>query len=372
MGNHEQKLGIITTPFLLEAGIPPCLNLFGILSSISSEVYMITGGVRFNLPNPDRLRYVNTNSNIKHWNLKYIYSLIKIQYYMIKLRKDVDVWFIFIGELPLLVPILTGRLLNKKIIFITSSSLEDAKHLAPNIPTKIFLNICSIIDLYLATKIIAYSEDLIGRKDLMKYREKILFASEHFLDFEIFKPKKSLRERTIIIGYVGRLNKEKGIMNFIEAIPLILKKIEVDKFFICGEGRLKKDAERYIAEYDLIEKVKFMGWVPHLELADYLNDMKLIVIPSYTEGLPNIMLEAMACGTPVLAMPVGRIPDLIEDGKTGFLLKDNTPQCIAEKVQASIENVDITKITQNAVDLVKRDFSFKIVREKWIGILDVL
>ena len=74
------------------------------------------------------------------------------------------------------------------------------------------------------------------------------------------------------------------------------------------------------------KNVTLVGWISHDELPSYLNMLKLLVVPSYTEGLPNIVIEAMSCGTPVLATPVGGVPDLIEDGITGFILEDNFPE----------------------------------------------
>ena len=87
---------------------------------------------------------------------------------------------------------------------------------------------------------------------------------------------------------------------------------------------------------NLNNKVELTGWIPHDELPDYSNMLKLIVLPSYTEGLPNIMLEVMACGTPVLATPVGAIPDVINDGENRFLMENNSQECIAENVITSI------------------------------------
>jgi hypothetical protein len=74
-----------------------------------------------------------------------------------------------------------------------------------------------------------------------------------------------------------------------------------------------------------------------------------MVIPSFTEGLPNIMLEAMACGTPVLATPVGAISDIIRDSETGFIMENNSPKCIIENVNRVI----------GSSELETKEFDFK-------------
>jgi len=103
-----------------------------------------------------------------------------------------------------------------------------------------------------------------------------------------------------------------------------------------------------------------------------LNELKLVVLPSFTEGLPNIMLEAMACGTPVLATSVGAISDVIKDGETGFIMENNSPEHIARNVIRILEQPDLDKIVENARALVEQEFTYKAVVKRYKKILSEL
>jgi glycosyltransferase involved in cell wall biosynthesis len=119
------------------------------------------------------------------------------------------------------------------------------------------------------------------------------------------------------------------------------------------------------------DNVIFTGYLPHRKVADYLNEMKLLVLPSYSEGLPHVVLEAMACGTPVLATPVGAIPDIIKDGETGFLLKSNDPNHIAERVVELLNKTELLeRVSVNAYNFVRTNFSFEKTLESWKKIID--
>jgi glycosyltransferase involved in cell wall biosynthesis len=225
------------------------------------------------------------------------------------------------------------------------------------------------INSFFSNTIIVYSERLIKEYDLEKHRNKIVVAPRHFLDFNRFNVEKPLSERDDLVGYIGRLCEERGALEFARAIPKVLEERGEVTFLIGGDGHLRNSIEKYIGKKRLNHKIKVSGWIPHERLPTYLNELKLIVLPSITEGLPNIMLEAMACGTPVLATAVGGIPDIILNGHTGFLMKENSPHCIAENVIRTLGNPSLERIAKNARVLVEREFTYEACIERYRRVL---
>ena len=81
------------------------------------------------------------------------------------------------------------------------------------------------------------------------------------------------------------------------------------------------------------------------------------------------MFESMACKTPVLAAPVGSVSDVIEDGKTGFLLENNSPACIARSILRAISSPDLERISQDGYDYVRENYTYARALEAWRKIL---
>ena len=163
---------------------------------------------------------------------------------------------------------------------------------------------------------------------------------------------------------MGRLSREKGVLELAKAIPLILAKKDDVKFLIVGDGPLMTDMKRELEEVGCIDKVEFVGWIPHEQIPDYLNKMKVHILPSYIEAFGGAGLEAMACGTISITNSVGGIPDIITDGETGFLLKDNQPQTIADKVLEIWVHPELDEIQRNAEEFVEKTFSYEKAMER--------
>ena len=115
------------------------------------------------------------------------------------------------------------------------------------------------------------------------------------------------------------------------------------------------------------DRVELTG---HNELPDNLNELKLLVFPSYSEGLPNIVSESMACGTPVLATPVGGVPDIVKYEETGFIMKNNSPECIARNVIRTLNNSDLNIIVENARKLIEEEYTYEVTVKRYRKMLE--
>jgi glycosyltransferase involved in cell wall biosynthesis len=369
---ERPNIGIVTFP-VSEAGVIPLSNLVDIVNSLTSDLYLITGNTGYNFFKSRQTIHTlgvrhTPGSNRVTRILKYISTQLLISYKVASVSRNVGLLIFFIGGPSLLLPMLTAKLLRKRVVMALAGSDVQSIKAESSILT-LPISFMVRLNLALSDSIILYGENLVGAYGLGKYRRKIFIAPKHFIDFNKFKVEKPLEKRDSVVGYIGRLSQEKGILNFMEAAVKVLEKEAGIAVLIGGDGQLRTRVEQYLSEHKLNSKVKFAGWIPHDELPKYLNELKLLVLPSYTEGLPNIVLEAMACGTPVLATPVGAIPDIIKDGETGFIMENNSPECIAANIVRAMNHPDLEKIARNARALVEREFTFEKAVERYRSIL---
>jgi glycosyltransferase involved in cell wall biosynthesis len=379
MNKHKPNIGILTFP-VSRSGVIPLSNLISIILDNSYKVYLITGNEGYDrFKNNNKVQgcygvnHKSGNSGISRVT-KYLVTQLKIAYGLLKLNRKVDTWLFFIGADGLIIPMLLAKLYRKNVVFIRAGSslesLSDTRDKGFRKPVSWITK----INLYLSDRIVVYSSIFIKHWNLEKHNEKLIVCSEHFININDFKVTKGINERQKIVGYIGRLSDEKGVFNFIEAIPLIIKSNIKLNVIIGGDGTLRPKIETYLNEKNLNKTVKQIGWIPHDKLPRYLNELKLLVLPSYTEGLPNIMLEAMACGTPVLATSVGAIPDVIRDGETGFILENNSPEFIAEYVFKILNMPDdkLEKVSEKARKIVEEEFTFNNTVERWGDVLQII
>jgi len=368
MAERQAKIGLVTT-FGADVGDTFLLNLVKILSSLSDKLYVLGPNTILRSSGSIHLYPIGykLGEGIFAQVMNQISFQLRMSYRLARLTGKVNLWVFFGGE-GLLLPMLMAKLFRGEVVLALAGYLEKEAEFRKNVLYKPF-SLLKRINCRLADRIVIYSQRFIKEWRLEGHKDKIVIAHEHFLDFSKFKEEKPLRARDSLVGYIGRLSEEKGILNFVEAIPKVLEREDNVKFLIGGDGQLRDGIEKYLAQANLNDKVKLPGWIPHDELPKYLNELKLLVLPSYTEGLPNIMLETMACGTPVLATPVGAIPDVIKDGETGFIMENNSPECIAKNVAKALHHPNLEQIAQNARALVEKEFTYEAAVEGYRRIL---
>ncbi len=342
------------------------LQLHPILRESNSVVYIISPYYAGNLDKNEDSREerpMRFSKGVVHRVTAYVYLQARIAAKILMSRKEVDVLIFHVGG-DLLLPMLTAKVLRKQIIILTSGSISAASRFSRQGFSHV-LEAAEKINLLLCDNVVAYTDSCVGCFDLERYAGKIIISNPYFVDVDQFQVKIDFRLRPHAIGYLGRLTEEKGVFNLARSLTLVKNKADRPMTIIVGDGALREDLEAFLKKNGLEDSVSFLGWREHDDLPSILNSLRLLILPSYTEGLPNAILEAMACGTPVLATSVGGIPDVIKDKETGFIMKDNSPECIAESIVRALQDPHLEDISRNSRELVAREYSFQGAVKRW-------
>lgn len=141
------------------------------------------------------------------------------------------------------------------------------------------------------------------------------------------------------ILFAGRLDKMKGVDVLLASIAELRARGVTCCCTIVGDGPSKKELEQRAAALALNGQVVFTG--PRPDIVSYLHQASAFVLPSHSEGMPNVILEAMACGLPIVATAVGGIPDIIQNGRNGLLIPPGDAAALAAALAALLNDADL-------------------------------
>ncbi|MBN2200416.1 glycosyltransferase [bacterium] len=139
-----------------------------------------------------------------------------------------------------------------------------------------------------------------------------------------------IRPRDVVVGMVGRLHPQKGQTYLIQAAPRIIHREPRVRFVLIGDGESRQELEAQVRNAGLEKRFLFLGF--RQDVHKILHAIDIFTLPSLYEGLPNVILEAMAAGKPVVATSVDGTKELIEHGKTGLLIPPGNPDRLAEAI----------------------------------------
>ncbi len=292
---------------------------------------------------------------------------------LIKNRKRFDLVHFHGASLPLFINYPLLRLMRKKVI---------AKVAAANIGTELgsikgryfgagnlVINCMRNID-----AIVAISEEI--KEGLFQdgFKQAQIVRIPNFIDIRVFKrlseEEKKIKKAQLLdnnrvcVVFSGRFIGRKGIDYLLRAWKVVSEKTD-SLLYLLGDGPLLKDMKELAGALSISEKVVFNGHVNNI--VDYLNAGDIFVLPSLQEGMPNSLLEAMACGMSVVATKIGGVEDVVEDGYNGLLVKPGDDQDLAMGILKLIQNSDMRKkLSDNAHKTILENYSLESVVPKYL------
>jgi glycosyltransferase involved in cell wall biosynthesis len=180
-----------------------------------------------------------------------------------------------------------------------------------------------------------------------------------------------LKSDTCIISTVARLTEQKGHCYLLPAIPEVVRMHPQAHFVFIGDGPLRPLLEKQCLDLGIRNHVHFLGF--RQDVVELLQSTDLFVLPSLYEGLPNVVLEAMACGLPVIATAVDGTPEAVVDGETGILVPSKDPEKLKQALLALIpDNNKRRTMGKNARHCVETDFSFDRQLSEFVALYEKL
>jgi polysaccharide biosynthesis protein VpsI len=165
--------------------------------------------------------------------------------------------------------------------------------------------------------------------------------------------------------FLGRLGERKGVHDLIEALPAVIKQVPDLKIILGGDG----DLERFRLQAEsagILSHVEFAGWIGSERKFQLLASSTAFVLPSYNEGFPVGIIEAMACGIPIVATTVGGIPDAITDELEGLLVEAGDIEALSKALIKILTDETLAQqLSAQAKQKYQQNFSCDAIMPLW-------
>ena len=289
-------------------------------------------------------------------------------------RREEDV-VLFFGATAYVFPMFVARAMGKTVIVEPRGDVPLSLQLQweKRLPLPLARLLAGVVSLFehlgylLANAIVTYTPSMADELGLAPYRKKLYTNGARYVDTAKFAPKTPFKDRPVSVGYLGRLDAEKGIPTLVEVAKHLPDNIQ---FHFIGDGDYREKVERELSEEIENGDVTLAGWVDHEKVADELNKLRLLLLSSEpTEGLPTAILESFACGTPVYATPVSGVPDVVQPGITGYLMTEQDPDTIVTTIERAMETGALVEMSDMCRQRAETEFSFEAAVERYREII---
>ncbi|WP_262176963.1 glycosyltransferase family 4 protein [Haloarcula laminariae] len=282
---------------------------------------------------------------------------------------------LFYGATSYLLPIVVARLLGKTVLVEPRGDVPLTLRLnwERRLPDRVARGLAGLVRLLeragfaVADGVVTYTPSMARQLGLHPEAPDVYPTGARYVRTDEFRVTRPYNERNRVVGFLGRIDEEKGIRELARVAAELPNDIT---FRFIGDGELREWLETELAGEIDAGRVELTGWVDHDEVPAQLNDLSLLVLPSQpTEGLPTTILEALACGTPVLASPVSGVPDVVRDGETGFLIESREVEWLRNYIVDILAREELADVSHWGRSLVTDEFSFEAACERYRQIL---
>jgi colanic acid/amylovoran biosynthesis glycosyltransferase len=178
---------------------------------------------------------------------------------------------------------------------------------------------------------------------------------------------------------ICRLVEKKGVRYAVQAVAKVIRRYPNLEYKIAGDGPLKIQLENLIKELNIQDNVKILGWKNQEEIVDLLKDTDILIAPSITgtdgeqEGIPVALMEALAQGLPVLSTQHSGIPELIQDGESGFLVREGDVDALAGRLEFFLVHPEIwSKMGRAGREHVEKYYNIDTLNDRLAGLYQEL
>jgi glycosyltransferase involved in cell wall biosynthesis len=234
-----------------------------------------------------------------------------------------------------------------------------------------------------SNKIIAVSD--FTRRELLQYykvKEAKIRVIHNGVDVDKFKPATDKLKAKAEVGFnpkdkailsVGRLYARKGLFTLIESMALVTRKFKNAKFIIAGKG-LSNEVKKlvsYATKLGVKDSIIFTGYFPDKKLPRLYQAADVFAFSTFYENLPFAVLEALSTGLPVVTTRVGGIPEMIEDGKNGFLVEPFDSRELADRILYYLEHPAVaSEMALLARKTIENQFDWRLIVKKVVKVYD--
>lgn len=198
--------------------------------------------------------------------------------------------------------------------------------------------------------------------------EQKLIVINNCIDHKQFYDKDFQDDEPLSILFMGWVEKNKGIFDLVKAMEILKDKNIRWKF--AGNGIGMQELQEKLKQIGLTDKTDFYGWIFGEIKLKALQQADVFVLPSYREGMPNAVLEAMAAKTAVISSNVGAIPDLIKQGQNGFMVDAGDHLDLVKRIEEIYRDKELrVRLSKNAYSTIKNNFSLEAIIPKFEALL---